>query len=108
MFARLQIGEFELQPATRRLHRSDGSQVHLPNRPFQVLLHLIANRSRLVSRAELLEQYWDGRDVYDGALTRCLSTVRKALDDHGSPARFVETRWAEGYRFIGPCIELPD
>jgi DNA-binding winged helix-turn-helix (wHTH) protein/Flp pilus assembly protein TadD len=108
MLPRLQIGEFELQPATRRLHRSDGSQVHLPNRPFRVLLHLVANRGRLVPRAELLEQFWDGRDVYDGALTRCLSTVRKALDDHGSPARFVETRWAEGYRYVGPCIELPD
>jgi tetratricopeptide (TPR) repeat protein len=34
-----------------------------------------------------------------------MSTVRKALDDHGGPARYVETRWAEGYRFIGPCIE---
>ena len=108
MLPRLQIGEFELQPATRRLHRSDGSQVHLPNRPFQVLLHLVANRDRLVPREELLEQFWDGRDVYDGALTRCLSTVRKALDDQGNPARFVETRWAEGYRYIGPCIEMPD
>jgi DNA-binding winged helix-turn-helix (wHTH) protein/Flp pilus assembly protein TadD len=108
MLPRLQIGEFELQPATRRLHRSDGTQVHLPNRPFQVLLHLVANRTRLVPRSELIEQFWDGRDVYDGALTRCLSTVRKALDDHGNPPRYVETRWAEGYRYIGPCIEQQD
>jgi DNA-binding winged helix-turn-helix (wHTH) protein/Flp pilus assembly protein TadD len=105
MFPRLQIGEFELEPATRRLRRRDGAPIHLSNRPFQVLLHLVANRGRLVPRTELLEQFWDGRDVYDGALTRCLSTVRKALDDHGSPARYVETRWAEGYRYIGPCVE---
>ena len=37
-----------------------------------------------------------------------MSTVRKALDDYGSPARFVETRWAEGYRFVGPCVEFED
>jgi DNA-binding winged helix-turn-helix (wHTH) protein/tetratricopeptide (TPR) repeat protein len=108
MFPRFQIGEFELQPATRRLHRCDGSPVHLANRPFQVLLHLVANRSRVVPREELLQRFWDGRDVYDGALTRCLSSVRKALDDQGSPSRFVETRWAEGYRYIGPCVEQHD
>ncbi len=103
MHPRLLIGEFELEPATRRLRRSDGAPVHLANRPFQVLLHLVANRDRLVSRGELLEEFWDGRDVYDGALTRCLSTVRKALDDQGDAPRYIETRWAEGYRFIGPC-----
>lgn len=104
MSARLEIGDFEIEPATRKLRCLDGTPVHLANRPFRVLLHLIANRSRLVSRAELLEQFWDGRDVYDGALTRCLSTVRKALDDQGDAPRYIETRWAEGYRFIGPCV----
>ena len=103
MHPRLLIGEFELEPAARRLRRIDGTPVHLANRPFQVLLHLVANRDRLVPRAELLEEFWDGRDVYDGALTRCLSTVRKALDDHGVATRYIETRWAEGYRYIGPC-----
>ncbi len=102
MQPRLVIGEFELEPATRRFRRCGGAQIHLANRPFQVLLHLVANRDRLVPRAELLDEFWDGRDVYDGALTRCMSTVRKALDDCGSAARYVETRWAEGYRFIGP------
>jgi DNA-binding winged helix-turn-helix (wHTH) protein/Flp pilus assembly protein TadD len=108
MVPRLLIGEFELEPATRRLRRRGGAPIHLPNRPFQVLLHLVANRDRLVPRTELLDQFWDGRDVYEDALTRCMSTVRKALDDQGSPARYVETRWAEGYRFIGGCVELGD
>ncbi len=105
MSARLLIGEFEIEPATRRLRRRDGSPIHLPNRPFQVLLHLVANRDRLVTRPELLERFWDGRDVYEDALTRCLSSVRKALDDQDGRPRYIETRWAEGYRFIGPCRE---
>jgi DNA-binding winged helix-turn-helix (wHTH) protein/Flp pilus assembly protein TadD len=105
MGARLSIGEFELDTATRKLRRRGGSHVHLANRPFQVLLHLVANRGRLVTRAELLELFWDGRDVYDGALTRCVSTVRKALDDHGPAPRYVETRWSDGYRFVGSCRE---
>ena len=80
--------------------------MHLANRPFQVLLYLVGNRHRLVTRTELLEQFWDGRDVYEDALTRCVSTIRKALDDLGGATEYVETRWAEGYRFTGPCREI--
>src|SRR5262245_345242 len=97
------IGDFQIEPGPRRLRRRDGELLHLANRPFQVLHYLVAHRDRLVPRAELLDQFWDGRDVYEDALTRCMSTVRKALGDQGNPARYIETRWAEGYRFIGPC-----
>lgn len=105
MFKRYLIGDFEIETATRRLRRRGGETIHLANRPFQVLLHLIEHRERLVTRAELLELFWDGRDVYEDALTRCLSFVRKALDDQGGTSAYIETRWAEGYRFIGPCEE---
>jgi DNA-binding winged helix-turn-helix (wHTH) protein/tetratricopeptide (TPR) repeat protein len=99
------IGEFEVEPATRRLRRRDGTPIHLANRPFQVLLFLIAHRDRLVTRRELLYRFWGGHEVYDDSLTRCLSSVRSALRDRRAPARYVETRWAQGYRFIGPCEE---
>lgn len=105
MSMRFVIGEFEIETATRRLRRGAAS-VHLANRPFQVLLHLVVNRDRLVTRTELLDRFWDGREVYEDALTRCLSSVRKALGDQDGPARYIETRWTEGYRFIGPCHEV--
>lgn len=106
MTKRILIGEFEIEPAVRRLRRLDGGVVHLANRPFQVLLHLVASRERLVTRSELLELFWDGRDVYEDALTRCMSSVRKALGDQDGGARYIETRWSEGYRFVGPCSEI--
>lgn len=105
MPARYLVGDFDLETATRRLRRPDGGLVHLANRPFQVLLHLVANRHRLVTRAELLERYWGGGAVYADALTRCVSTIRKALGDQGATAHPIETRWTEGYRFVGPCRE---
>lgn len=97
------LGELEIDGAARRLRTRAGDVIHLSNRPFHVLLYLIAHRDRLVTRSELLERFWDGRDVYDDALTRCMSSVRKALNVYGDAARYIETRWAEGYRFIGPC-----
>lgn len=106
MTASFRIGEFEIEPATRRLRRRTGETVHLANRPYQVLLHLVLHRDRLVTRNELIDHFWDGRDVYEDALTRCVSTVRKTLGDQGTEARYIETRWAEGYRFVGPCVEV--
>jgi Tol biopolymer transport system component len=59
----------------------------------------------MVSRRELLEHFWDDHEVYEEALTRCISTIRKALDDHIGEPRFIHTQWAEGYRFIGDVEE---
>jgi TolB-like protein/Flp pilus assembly protein TadD len=55
-----------------------------------------------VTRKELLEKFWDGFDIYEENLTKCLSEIRKALDDQQKPHRFIETIPAVGYRFIGP------
>lgn len=98
------LDEYSLDPATRLLVRNGGS-VPLQRRPFQVLLYLIEQRERLVTRVELLELFWEGRDVYDETLTKCVGKIRKALSDQQDSPRFIETRYAEGYRFIGPLEE---
>lgn len=99
------LGDFELETELKRL--SQNSQpVHLANRPFQVLLYLIQNNERLVSRAELLEKFWDNKDVYDDALRKAVGAIRKALGDQSDNPQFIETRWAGGYRYIGPLEEL--
>jgi TolB-like protein/DNA-binding winged helix-turn-helix (wHTH) protein/Tfp pilus assembly protein PilF len=98
------LGEYYLEPDTQLL-RKDGQPVRLTNLPFQVLVYLIENRHRLVSRAELLERFWEGREVYDDALRKAVGEIRKALDDPPRQSRFIETRRAGGYRYIGPLIE---
>src|ERR1700716_2149686 len=101
---RFVLNGYRLEPETRLLIHN-GEAVPLPARPFQVLLYLIEHRDRLVSRAELLELFWEGRDVYDVTLTKCVGKIRKALSDQQDSPRFIETRYAEGYRFIGPLEE---
>lgn len=100
------LAEFELDPNKRRLTGADGKAVHLSHKPFQVLLYFIENRDRIVSRQELLDQFWEGRDVYDITLTKCVGAIRKALGENTETPRFIETRWAEGYRYIGPLEEI--
>ena len=103
------LGEWILEPEKRHLSR-DGQTAHLANKPFQVLLYLIEHRDRVVSRMELLDRFWDGSEVYDATLTQCVGAIRKALDDRNEKPRFIETRWAEGYRYIGSLEEdiLPE
>src|SRR5262245_28945858 len=95
------LGELRVDLEKRILWRN-GDRIHLSRRPFDVLLYLIENRTRLISRTELLEQFWDGKDVYEDALSKAVSAIRKALGDHTGSPRFIETRWAGGYRYIGP------
>jgi len=98
------LNGYSLAPDEQLLSH-DGQPVHLPKRPFQVLLFLLENRDRFVSRAELLDRFWDGKDVYDDALRKCIGAIRKALDEQPDQARFIETRWGVGYRYIGPLQE---
>ncbi len=93
------IGEFELEPGTHRLLRN-GEAIHLTNKPFKVLHYLVIHRDRIVSRNELLEQFWDGHLVYEETLTKSIGAIRKAFGDSSESPRFVETHWAEGYRFV--------
>lgn len=96
----IEFGEFRLEQHARGLRRN-GAEIHLAERPFQVLKFLIENRDRLVERRELLDRFWDGHDVYDDALRKCVGSIRNALGDTRRPAQFIETRYGAGYRFIG-------
>lgn len=80
--------------------------VALQRKPYLVLVCLIENRHRLVSRKELLDRFWDGQEVYDQNLSKAVATIRRALGD-AEESEFIETRWGLGYRYIGPCEELP-
>jgi Tol biopolymer transport system component/DNA-binding winged helix-turn-helix (wHTH) protein len=98
------LGEFELEPDKYLLrHRNENK--HLPELPFQVLLYLVENRERYVSRQELLERFWNGSESYEETLTRCISTIRTELNDPPASPTYIETRKKVGYRYIGPVEE---
>ncbi|MGE0884236.1 MAG: winged helix-turn-helix domain-containing tetratricopeptide repeat protein [Blastocatellales bacterium] len=99
------LGELLFDPDSRLL-TSNGNRVHLAKLPFQVLLYLIENRDRVVTRDELLDKFWDGKDVYSDTLRKCVGTIRVALKDGGEQTQYIETIHGQGYRYIGPLREL--
>ena len=100
------LGGYRLEPDRQLLCAGD-QPVHLPKKPFQVLLYLVEHRERFVSTAELLERFWQGKDVYDDTVRKCVAALRKTLDDGSGSSRFIETRWGFGYRYVGPFFEEP-
>jgi TolB-like protein/DNA-binding winged helix-turn-helix (wHTH) protein/Tfp pilus assembly protein PilF len=95
------LGPFVVD-SEKYLITKEEESIHLPELPFQVLLHLIQNRERYVSRQELLDRFWQGNEVYEETLTKCISTIRTQLGDPPSAPLYIETRKKVGYRYIGP------
>ncbi|HUE42662.1 MAG TPA: winged helix-turn-helix domain-containing protein, partial [Candidatus Sulfotelmatobacter sp.] len=75
--------------------------VALQRKPYLVLLHLIENRHRMITREELLERFWDGQEVYDQSVSKAIGSIRKAFGETRTSSKFIETRWGGGYRYVG-------
>ncbi len=76
--------------------------VALQRKPYLVLLHLIENHHRMITREELLERFWDGQEVYDQSVSKAIGSIRRAFGETRTSSRFIETRWGGGYRYVGP------
>ena len=82
------------------------SRVPLEPQAFDVLVHLVAHRDRVVPKEELMDAVWGGRFVSETAVTSRIKQVRRALGDDGRAQRIVRTLHGRGYRFVGR-VEKP-
>lgn len=97
---KLAFGEHILDPDRRELTR--GSQaVAVGPQVFDLLLYLVQNRDRVVSKDDLIEGVWGGRIVSESTLTSHINAVRKAIGDSGGQQLLVRTIARKGYRFVG-------
>lgn len=77
-----------------------GSQVRVEPQVFDVLLHLIRHRERVVSKEELLDAVWQHRFVTESALSSRIKSARQAIGDSGREQRMIRTVHGRGYRFV--------
>ncbi|WP_256872715.1 winged helix-turn-helix domain-containing protein [Candidatus Entotheonella palauensis] len=92
------FGGYELNTETQELSQA-GRLIPLTPKAYAVLAHLIANRDRLVSKDELLEEIWPGTYVDDSAVKRNIMAVRRALGSGSNANEHIKTQRARGYRF---------
>lgn len=84
--------------------RKSGTPVKLQGQPWQVLVALLEQSGRIVTREELRDRLWPtGTFVdFDHSLNIAVNKIRDALGDDAAQPRFVQTVARKGYRFIAP------
>lgn len=100
-----QVGPFVIDTARYRLVRGD-TLVPVEPKVFDLLVHLVRHRDRVLTREELFDAVWDGRPVSDATLSNHVMNARRALGDSGELQQTIQTVRGRGYRFVAPVIEL--
>ncbi|MCV9960676.1 winged helix-turn-helix domain-containing tetratricopeptide repeat protein [Pararhizobium sp. BT-229] len=96
--------DYTLDPERRELLRQS-DVISVGPQVFDLLLHLVENRDRVVSKDDLLQAVWSGRIVSESTVTSHINAVRKAIGDNGDEQRLVRTVARKGFRFVGKIDE---
>jgi predicted ATPase/DNA-binding winged helix-turn-helix (wHTH) protein len=97
------FGAFQLFPSARRLER-EGKAVEIGGRALHVLIELVKQAGRVVTKAELLSAIWADTTVVEGVLRTHVHSLRKVLGDGVEGARYVTSVAGRGYCFVAPVI----
>src|ERR1044072_8640505 len=102
-----QIAEFLIDTARFRISSGD---THIPAEPkvFDLLVYLVRHRDRVVTREELFQEVWDGREVSDATLSNHIKSARKILGDSGDLQKTIQTSRGRGYQVIPPVTVIPE
>lgn len=94
-----QIDEFEVDTRLFQLLKNN-QPVSIEPKVFDLIVYLVDNRTRVVSRDELFEKLWQGREVSDTSLSNHIKIARKAFDDDGERQKVINTIRGRGYQFV--------
>jgi len=96
--------DFVLDEDGRELRRG-GNVVAVEPKVFDLLVHLVVNRQRVITKDDLIDAVWSGRIVSDSALATAVNAARVALGDSGGAQRLIRTLPRKGFRFVGEVRE---
>lgn len=79
-----------------------GKPISLHPKEFKLLLELVKEAGKRVSKEELINRVWNNSDTSDESIARCLSILKSTLKK-ASPGSesLIKTEYGQGYRFIG-------
>lgn len=92
---------FQLDASRKLLLRlPENETVALTRKAFEVLLLLVQNSGKLVTKDDLMTEVWQGSFVEEANLTQTISVLRKTLGENPNQHRFIVTETGKGYRFV--------
>lgn len=95
------FSDFELD-LERYEVRKDGSPVKLEKIPMELLIYMVENSGRLITREQIVNKLW-GKDIFvdtEQGINTAVRKIRLALADSPEQPRFLETVVGKGYRFV--------
>ena len=93
------MGPWTIQPSLNSISRN-GSHFRLEPKAMEVLVCLAQSGGKVVSKEKLIREVWADTFVGDDALIRCVSGLRRALEDDPKSPRIIETIPKRGYRLL--------
>jgi TolB-like protein/Tfp pilus assembly protein PilF len=93
------FGDHVLDLARRELRR-ESELVRLDPQVFDLLIYLIENRDRVVSKDDMLAAVWGGRIVSESTLASRINAARNAIGDDGKAQNLIRTAARKGFRFV--------
>jgi DNA-binding winged helix-turn-helix (wHTH) protein len=105
MNGNFRVGPWLAEPSLDILTQNRRS-VHIEPKVMEVLVCLADRAGETVSKETLLRTVWPNTFVSDDALTRCISELRRALEDSARNARFIQTIPRRGYRLMAPVVPV--
>ena len=96
---RYDFGEHSLDVDRQELRRGS-EQISIEPQVFDLIVYLLRNRDRVVSRDDMIVGVWAGRIVSDSAVTTRINAARRALGDSGTAQMIIRTVQRKGVRFI--------
>ncbi len=93
------FGAYSVDPERLELSEA-GAPVSVQPQVFALMVFLIENRDRVVTKDEIIDTVWDGRIVSDGTLNARINAVRRALGDTGEKQSVIKTLPRRGFRFV--------
>ena len=95
------FGDVEVRVREFRLIRA-GEVIPVEPKAFRVLLILLKNPQKLITKEELLDAVWSDTAVTENSLTRSIALLRRLLGENTHEPRYIETVSTVGYRLICP------
>lgn len=80
--------------------KSSGLNVPIEPQVFNLIVYLINNKDKVVTRDELFEKIWLGRSVSDATLSNHINSARTLLGDDGVKQTVIKTIRGRGYQFV--------
>lgn len=102
-----QFSNHVLDAGLRELTR-DGEAISVEPQVFDLLIYLVENRDRVVSKDDLIETIWNGRIVSESTLTSRINAARTAVGDSGKDQAVIRTIARKGFRFVGDVRDPRD